>query len=116
MGKRLKELKILKLAKERQRKGSLLTLEGLNSKEAQALVVMDVLQEIQLGRKRCNQEWYNLGITHKEKNYASQQAELSFVRMTPNSGSGQRHILAYCQKVCYCLKEVQFVCLCCSRT
>lgn len=53
MGKRLKELKILKLAKEWQRRGILPMLEGLNSKEAETVVALDVLQEIQLGRRGC---------------------------------------------------------------
>jgi len=51
-------------------------LEGLNSKEAEA---HQVLQEIQLGRRECNQEQHELGTTHKRKTYASQRAELSLI-------------------------------------
>lgn len=36
--------------------------------------------------------------------------------MTSGSGSGQRHVSAYCQKECCCLKEAKFACLCYSRT
>lgn len=46
MGKILKELKILKLPKEWWRTSSLQMLKDLKSKEAEALVALDVLQEI----------------------------------------------------------------------
>lgn len=46
-------MKTPKFTKEWQRRGSLLMLEGLNSKEAEAFVALDVLQEIQLGRSGC---------------------------------------------------------------
>lgn len=56
LGKRLKELTVLELAKEYQRKDGLPILKGLNTKETEALVALNVLREIQLGRSRCNQE------------------------------------------------------------
>lgn len=68
MGKILKEMKTPKLATEWQRRGSLPILEGLNSKETEALVALDTLQEIQIGRRGCKQEWHHLSLTQKEKN------------------------------------------------
>lgn len=64
---------------------------------------------MQVGRRGCNQEWHNLGITHKKKTMlVSKQSWAWYIRMTPDSG--QRRVLAYCQGLCYFLKEVQFVC------
>lgn len=95
-------------------RGTIYQLGGLNSKEAEAPVVLYVLQEIQPGKSGCNHEWHNLGITHKNKNYADQQAELSLIYQD-DIRLWVWYVPAYCQKVCYGLKEVKFACLCCSR-
>lgn len=79
-------------------------------------MALDVLQEIQLGRRGYNQEWRNLDITHKKNNYASQQAELSLVCQDDTR-------LWLWSEACPCLlpegvllPKRSSICLCCSRT